>query len=45
MPVGRVDAHERDPRAINDDVRAFIESTLERIAEERRTSDVEIRNG
>ena len=40
-----IDAHERDPRAINDEVRAFIESTLKRIAEERRTSDVEVRNG
>ena len=40
-----IEARDRDPREINDDVRAFIESTLTRIAEERSGSDIEVRNG
>ncbi len=37
-----IEARDRDPREINDDARTFIESTLERLATERRESDIEV---
>jgi 1-acyl-sn-glycerol-3-phosphate acyltransferase len=39
-----IEARDREPREINEDARAFIESTLERIAAERGRSDVEVRD-